>query len=132
MPLTNMEKCIKITEKKKENNERKRGKDIMNQQQVLHSPFNIETHKKTFINYLEVIIDAEGTTMYAVPSHQEKLISLACNTLKITRDELFKQCPVEYYFDVMPWLCEVSGCVALWTSRMEGKANKKQEETIEK
>lgn len=104
----------------------------MNQQQILRGPFNLEIHKKEFINYLEVIIDADGTIMYAVPSHQEKLISLACNTLKITKDELFKQCPVEYYFDVMPWLCQVSDCVALWTSRMEGKANKKQQETIEK
>ncbi|MCU7667474.1 hypothetical protein [Bacillus thuringiensis] len=104
----------------------------MNQQQILRSPFNLEIHKKEFIDYLEVIIDENGTIMYAVPSHQEKLISIACSKLKITRDELFKQCPVEYYFDVMPWLCEVSDCVALWTSRMEGKANKKQEETIEK
>ncbi|MDA1675337.1 hypothetical protein [Bacillus cereus group sp. TH152-1LC] len=104
----------------------------MNQQQILHSPFNLEIHKKEFIDYLEVIIDENGTIMYAVPSHQEKLISIACDKLKITRDELIKRCPVEYYFDVMTWLCQVSDCVALWTSRMEGKANKKQEETIEK
>lgn len=44
------------------------------QQRVLRSPFDIETHKATFVNYLEVCIDEGGTPHYAVPSHQEWLV----------------------------------------------------------
>lgn len=44
----------------------------------LHSDFDIEQHKKIFIHYLEVVIDENGKIMYAVPSHQEKQITLAC------------------------------------------------------
>lgn len=41
---------------------------------MLRSPFDIETHKATFVNYLEVCIDEGGTPHYAVPSHQEWLV----------------------------------------------------------
>ena len=97
---------------------------------VLSLPFDIETHKMTFINYLEVVISEDGTVMYAVPSHQEKLISLACQKLNVTREELNELCPKEYYFDFMTWLCKISGCVALWNSYKYGEANEKQLETI--
>ena len=70
----------------------------MTEQQILHSPFNIETHKKTFINYLEVVILENGIIEYAIPSHQEKLISICCKQLNIDRNELAKMCPQEYYF----------------------------------
>ena len=103
---------------------------MLNPQKVLRSPFDIEVHKETFFNYLEVIIKENGVVEYAVPSHQEKLISIACKKEGISRDELGKRCPVEFYFDFMTWLCQMSGCVALWNDRMEGKANEKQQETI--
>jgi hypothetical protein len=106
------------------------GKGIVSEQRVLQLPFNIETHKMTFINYLEVVIVEDGTVMYAVPSHQEKLISLACQKLNVTRDELNELCPKEYYFDFMTWLCKVSGCVALWNSHKMGVANERQLEII--
>jgi len=54
----------------------------------LNSDFDIEQHKKTFIHYLEVVIDGNGKIMYAVPSHQEKLITLAREKLNVTREEL--------------------------------------------
>ncbi len=104
----------------------------MNEQSVLRSPFDIETHKATFINYLEVVISEDGTVMYAVPSHQEKLILLACQKLNVTRDELNELCPEEYYFDFMTWLCKVSGCVALWNSHRIGTANDRQLDIIRK
>lgn len=104
---------------------------MMNDQEVLRRPFNIETHKKTFINYLEVIVSEDGTVMYAVPSHQEKLIAMACRKLGVDRDELARRCPQQYYGDYMVWLCETSGCVALWNEFMEGKANEKQLEVID-
>ena len=48
----------------------------MTDQEILHGPFNIETHKKTFIDYLEVIIRPDGIVEYAVPSHMYKLMSV--------------------------------------------------------
>ena len=40
----------------------------------LHSPFDLQKHMETYINYLEVVIFPDGHIEYAVPSHQEKLI----------------------------------------------------------
>lgn len=79
-----------------------------------HSDFDIEQHKKTFIHYLEVVIDESGKIMYTVPSHQEKLISIACEKLNVTREELNAMCPQEYYCDFMTWLCRMSGACAVW------------------
>lgn len=47
-----------------------------NAQRVLHEPFDIKTHKLTFINYLEVVISPDGTVEYAVPSHLESLLKI--------------------------------------------------------
>lgn len=80
----------------------------------LHSKFDIEQHKKTFVHYLEVLILEDGTVMYAVPSHQELAIKLACGKLGINRDELMKRCPPEYYFDFMRWLLRITNAIALW------------------
>jgi hypothetical protein len=109
---------------------RKRGREMMDEQRVLHEPFDLETHKKTFFNYLEVIISDDGTIMYAVPSHQEKLIILACQKLNVTKEELYEFCPKEYYFDIMNWLCQVSNCIALWNEHMVGTANEKQNQVV--
>lgn len=81
----------------------------------LHSKFDIEEHAKHYYNYLEVIIDETGEIHYAVPSHQEKLIQLACDRLKVTRNRLSALCPAEYYFDFTKWLCMITDCVSVWT-----------------
>lgn len=80
----------------------------------LTSPFDLELHKKTFVNYLEVVIFPDGHVEYAIPSHQEKLIKVACDLNGWSRDQLNKKCPREYYFDFMTWLCNVTGCVSIW------------------
>lgn len=80
----------------------------------LYSDFDIKHHKKTFVHYLEVVIDESRKIMYAVPSHQEKMIALACEKLNVTREELNSVCPQEYYFDFMTWLCKISGACAVW------------------
>lgn len=98
---------------------------------ILRSPFDIEVHKKTFINYLEVVILEDGTIVYAVPSHQKKVIEIACEKLRITEKELSDLCPQEYYFDFMTWLCHVSGCVSLWNEQMIGTPNEQQVTTIQ-
>ena len=80
----------------------------------VYSGFSIKQHKQTFIHYLEVIIDENGKIMYAVPSHQEKMIKLACEKLNVTREKLNENCPQEYYCDFMTWLSKVGGACAVW------------------
>lgn len=103
---------------------------IANSIEILRQPFDIEIHKKKFINYLEVIVDEEGTVHYAVPSHQEWLIQKACRKLNISREGLYELCPPEYYFDVIGWLTNVTGCVAVWGDSYKGKLNEPQYDTL--
>lgn len=80
----------------------------------IYSPFDLEKHKQTYVNYLEVLIDEDGTIMYAVPSHQLKAVNLACARLHVTRETLDKMCPRKYYGDYMTWLCMVAKVVFVW------------------
>lgn len=102
----------------------------MTQQEILHRPFDIETHKKTFIDYLEVIIRADGTIEYAVPSHMYKLMSVfAGDDYDVSKiSDLFLNdasglTPIE-------WLCKKTGCISVWTNSFEGIANEKQIEVL--
>lgn len=88
--------------------------------------FDIQKHKETYINYLEVIILPTGKVEYAVPSHQEKLIRIGMNKHKCSRDTYMKMCPEEYYFDYMTWLCKDTGCIAVWNDRFYGNPNRFQ------
>lgn len=92
----------------------------------VHSVFNIQKHKETFVNYLEVLILKDGTVMYAVPSHQELAIKLACEELKISRDELMERCPPEYYCDFLTWALGLTGAIAVWNKSFMGSMNEKQ------
>lgn len=94
--------------------------------EVLHQPFDIATHKKTFTNYLEVVIDDKGVVHYAVPSHQECLINYLMVTRNLTREEVWDLCPKEYYFDVFTWLCKETKCISVWDTVYVGTPNKKQ------
>ena len=38
----------------------------------IYCDFDIEKHKETYTNYLEVLILENGTIVYAIPSHQMK------------------------------------------------------------
>ena len=80
----------------------------------VYCDFDLEKHKETYINYLEVMIDKDGKIMYAVPSHQEKAIEMACESKGVDRAELSKLCPKEYYFDFLTWLLMQSGAMAVW------------------
>ncbi len=87
----------------------------------LDSEFDIDMHAKTYINYLEVIIRADGTIEYAVPSHQEKLLEIIAEQRNLSRDEVFAQlrkseetCSYMYNSSV-EYLCAVSGCISVWT-----------------
>lgn len=84
----------------------------------LYSPFDIQQHKKHYVHYLEVIVRPDGTVEYAVPSHQEKLIAVACETLNKTRKQISDECPPEFYFDFCKYLCNITGCISLWEHDM--------------
>ena len=92
-------------------------------QKVLNGEFSIETHKRTFVDYLEVVITEEGDVVYAVPSHQEKLIDIAMKRLGVTRRQLYDMCPPRLMFDVCEWLCDITGCVSVWNMCYVGKPN---------
>lgn len=85
----------------------------------LHSEFDIAKHKQTFIHYLEIVINRNGYIAYAVPSHQEMMIRVACAQLGISRDELNDLCPREYYWDFMKWLSMTTGLMAVWETHYE-------------
>ena len=53
----------------------------------IYCDFDIEKHKQTYINYLEVMILRDGTIVYAVPSHQMKAEQLCCEQLGITQKD---------------------------------------------
>ena len=98
----------------------------------LYSEFSAEKHKQKYIHYLEVVIDENGKIMYAVPSHQEKMILLACEKLCVDRDGLDKMCPEDYYCDFFTWLSKVSGACAVWENFVEGYwFNEKQIQSLQ-
>lgn len=80
----------------------------------VYSDFDLEKHKKKYVNYLEVMIDKDGKVEYAVPSHQEKAVAMACDALDVSRVELGDMTPAEFYFDWMTWLLRQSGAMAVW------------------
>ena len=98
----------------------------------IYSEFDIQRHKETFVNYLEVIIEENGHVLYAVPSHQEKAIELACKAKGWTRDELNDACPQEFYCDFLTWLLSLTNCISVWNDFYMGNANEKQIEMLRK
>lgn len=84
----------------------------------LSSTFDIEKHRDIYTHYLEAIIFPDGHIEYAIPSHQEKLISICCEKLRVSRQTLYDMCPEEYYYDFVTWLCNISGCISIWTNFM--------------
>lgn len=104
----------------------------MSEKYSIYSVFDVEQHKKTYVNYLEVIIGESGKVAYAIPSHQEALIKIACRKLGVTRQELNAMCPKEYYFDFMTWLCKMTGCCSVWNEFVVGyEFTAEQVETLE-
>lgn len=97
--------------------------NIDEQQKVLYSPFDVETHKKTFKNYLEVMIDEDGVVHYAVPSHHLYALN---EVLKLGYN--MKDIPVHY---ITQELCLMSRNVAVWNDCIMGVLNDKQKQTLQ-
>lgn len=83
----------------------------------IYSKFDIDSHKKTYVNYLEVIIDSDGQIMYAIPSHTRKAEELARQALNLkTIQDVKALCPKDRYADYMEWLLEQCNCIAVWNT----------------
>lgn len=106
------------------------------QQEVLHSPFNVKTHKKTFVSYLEICIDPDGIIHYAIPSHYERLLSVYLERENISRDELMKRAFEENDSHTLEKcmdghaLCNELGWIAVWEDHYIGTANENQIRTL--
>jgi len=94
------------------------GADSMSN--ILYEPFDIQKHKANFTNYLEVCISPDGIVHYAVPSHQEFLSMIVMEKNHWTREELIKNCPIEYYGDYLKWLIiQSGGWIPVWENFIE-------------
>lgn len=98
-------------------------------QEVLHAPFNIRTHKETFINYLEIIIKPDGTPEYAVPSHMLKLAEVYGKPWEDVYEEFLQQ---RTGLDGIDWLCLKTGCISVWQYRIQGLPNDAQLATLQR
>lgn len=96
-------------------------------QEVLRAPFDIRTHKETFIEYLEIIIKPDGTPEYAVPSHMMKLASVYGKCMDDIYEEYMQD---QSGLDGIDWLCSKTGCVSVWTDRVQGLPNAAQLATL--
>lgn len=71
---------------------------------ILHSPFDFNVHKKTFFNYLEVVILENGTIEYATPSHERKLLEVTTKKFNIDEEKLYesfeKDAMSMWYFEI--------------------------------
>ena len=85
----------------------------MEQSYSVYSEFDLQKHKRTYINYLEVLILEDGTVKYAVPSHQGLAENLCMEKLNITRQELYCM-TLNHLCDYMEWLLTQTNTIAVW------------------
>lgn len=95
----------------------------------VYSKFDLEKHKQTFIDYLEIMILPDGTIEYAVPSHQEYLINYIFKNKGITREALMELTNIN-----VEMLNDISGVVSVWNEYIIAphKITKEQIETLHK
>lgn len=86
----------------------------------VYSEFDLEKHKQTFINYLEVCIHPDGSIHYAVPSHQRYLENLAVAQHGGTYQEFLDSVPCEWYADYLNYLINITKCVVVWSHGYQG------------
>ena len=87
-------------------------------EETFAQPFSIERHKKTFINYMEAIIDSDGVVYYAIPSHERKLIKLILEqnpgmSIKDIENEAEKIAGLDGWAE---YLMRKSGCICIYTN----------------
>lgn len=100
---------------------------MKNDTSVLYKPFDVKIHKEIFTNYLEVIINEDGSIEYAVPSHAEKVYQKYIEKYKVTREEIYRK--FDFPYDV----ATAMKIVLVWSNRIvcEFKSNEAQERTLD-
>ena len=103
----------------------------MSSEYSIYSPFDPDKHKDLYKNYLEVLLLEDGSVVYAIPSHQEKAMALACERLGVTRELIYDMCPTQYYADFLNWLLSLTNSVSVWNNMIScWSINKKQAATL--
>lgn len=98
-------------------------------QRILHSEFDIETHRQNFINYLEIVIYPDGKIEYAIPSHVLKLTQIYGKS----SDEVFEEYMKEGIgIEPATWLCNKTGCLSVWNNGYTGTPNPWQYQALQK
>lgn len=100
----------------------------MNDLEVLKRPFDIETHKKNFVNYLEVIVDEDGTVYYAVPSHQRKLLEIFEKKFNVKWKDI--EDDIDLAIGCVDTLCAKTHCISVWFDSYIGEPNEIQREKL--
>lgn len=106
----------------------------MTDMEVLRGPFDPELHKKAFVHYFEAILTADGTVVYAVPSHVRVLERLytARYGQEHTYDEYRRWLTSHKTIcDYLEWLMETTGAICLWTRGFLGMPNATQQRRID-
>lgn len=90
---------------------------IYTHEETFALPFSIERHKKTFVNYMEAVIDENGVVHYAIPSHERKLVEMILKQnpdmcMKDVQDEAEQQFSV---YGWVEWLIIRSKCICVYT-----------------
>ena len=100
---------------------------------TLSGPFDINTHKRVFVNYLEVIVDELGVVHYATPSHSRWLENKFADIMNVSYGEASKtirdECMTTFK-DPIEYLTEKTKCVALWDDFHVGKPTDVQIKTM--
>ena len=103
----------------------------MSSEYSIYSPFDPDKHKETYKNYLEVLLLEDGSVVYAIPSHQEKAMALACERLGVTRELICDMCPIQYYADFLNRLLSLTNSVSVWNNMIScWSINKNQAATL--
>lgn len=85
-------------------------------EETFSMPFSIERHIHTFVNYCECVIDENGTILYAVPSHERKLMNIVMEKYNMTLDKLTDKAEHEDgQWDWINWLMRNSKCMCVYT-----------------
>jgi len=89
---------------------------IYKPEDTFSKPFSIERHKKTFVNYLEAVIDVNGIVHYAIPSHERALCNMICMKKGLTLDQLIELAKASGgLYDWINWLMDESECICVYT-----------------
>ena len=105
---------------------------IEDQNKILHSPFDYETHSKTFIQYCETVIYPDGLIEYSIPSHQEKIIDIYSKKHGISVDGVRSLFWNDYAW--MDKILDDIGVVLVWYDYLEYRKSltEEQEKAINK